>query len=222
MKKVGSKFTITATDKYTKGVKIGFKKNKGGIINDFSRIFPQKHGFSIHEYRLEGVSNQKIVIEDVFYVKAISWKEASTKIQNGYIILSDVNSPRFDKLPFKWMDKEGNNLFRRLPENIKGYLYRRSHLFLGAEYAIVGEITEPQGGGPTTLAEVYNKKGERAWCDLFGSYIFFVAKLSEGKELTYNKLLIKSRGYEDFETTFDINEDEKVVDLGSFVLEKEN
>ncbi len=221
MKKIGSKFTITANDKYPKGVKIGFNKDKNGIISGFSRIFPQKHGFSRHEYHLEGVSNQRLVIEDVFYIKAVSWEEASTKIQNGYIILSDVNNPRFDKLPFKWMDKNDNNLFRKLPENIKGYLYRRSHLFLGAEYAIVGEITEPQGGGPTTLAEVYNKKGERAWCDLFGSYIFFVAKLSDGKELTYNKLLVKSKGYEDFETTFDMNKDEKVVNLGSFSLEKE-
>lgn len=219
MKKIGSKFTITATDKHNKGVRIGFNKNNEGIITGFSRIFPQKHGFSRHEYRLEGVSNQKVVIEDVFYVKAISWKEASTKIQNGYIILSDVNNPRFDKLPFKWMDKEGNNLFKKLPTNIKGYLYRRSHLFLGAEYAIVGEIIEPEGGGPTTLVEVYNKEDERAWCDLFGSYVFFVAKLSDGNELSYNKILIKSRGYEDYETTFDINSNEKVLDLGTFALE---
>lgn len=218
-KMINGKYVNDAEDKYDMGQKIGFDYDNGGIYR-FSKILPAKNGYTLHDYIIMKMGEKEIVVENIYYKRAITWKESTTLVQRAYLVIPTDGRPQIEELQFKWLDKKGNNLFNLIPITIKNYLRKKEELFIGAEFVLHGIIAEPKGGGPNTLVEIVNEKGQTAWADIYEGHIFFIGKLSDNNDLNYHKIIIRSKGYKLYQKEFQINKSERVIDLGQFYLQR--
>ncbi|MFW5799340.1 MAG: hypothetical protein ACOCV8_00890 [Spirochaetota bacterium] len=217
LKNMNGRYIIDAEERYDEGVKVGFFRYKG-VIARYKRILPHKNGYTLHDYAIAEVeSGRHIMLENIHYKRAFTWEEASTIVQKPYLIDPSHSKPQVKELPFKWLDDTGYNLMDYIPTGIKRYVEHREQKFIGAEYAIYGEIE--QGAGNSTLVEVYNEEGDKNWCDLYGTYLFFIGKLSDTNGLNYNRIVIRSKGYKDYHKDFEISTNEKrIFDIGRFYM----
>jgi hypothetical protein len=71
------------------------------------------------------------------------------------------------------------------------------------------------------IAEVYNSKVKRGWCDVYESYVVFIASLKDNIDMNYNKLVIRAKGYTDYSKSFDMKSDTRIVNVGEIYLLKE-
>ncbi len=215
--KYGNSWEMVASERYNKGVKIGFHK-QDGVIYRLSRLFPKKNGFAKNDYTVAvNEENEKVIIENTFFTQYKSWKESSTLVQKAYAVLKHSDFSYAKKLYSKWLAKDGTDLLYALPFAVRNSISPSTD-FVGAEYIILAQLRDC---GKTTLAEIFTKKGEREWCDIVDENIIFVASLSSGNNLDYNKIKIKSKGYKDFEFDFEIDKDKRIIDLGEIFMAKD-
>ncbi len=215
----GQYWEIVATEKHPDGVQIGYLY-ENGVIYRFQRLFPKKNGFAKYDYTvLKSNDGQNVVVENIFFTQYKSWKEATTLVQRVYAVLYHNKDPYAKELSYKWLAKDGTDLMNMLPFELRQRINQKDEDFIGAEYVIIAKL---KAAGDTTLAEILTEDNRREWCDIIYGYVFFVATLSDGGDLNYNKLLIKSKGYQDFEYEFEIDENQRVINLGELYLSKEN
>lgn len=218
VKEVNRRNMVTATDKHEKGVKVGYGYYNG-VIYSYSKIMPKWNGFSIKEYAVAKVKgSEKIVLENIGYTRAEDWESSTTVVQRVWEVLEASPKPRVRKITSYWLDKQGKNLFNSLPQGLKNLISKKEEQFIGAEYIVYGEIAQPAGGGPSTIVEIYDKDGEVSWCDTYGGYFFFIGKMSDENGLDYEKILIRSKGYNNYPLDFEIEDGERVIDVGKLYL----
>jgi hypothetical protein len=214
----GQYWEVVASEKYPEGVEIGYLY-QNGIIYRFQRLFPKKNGFAKYDYTvMQSTEGQKVVMENVYFTQYKTWRESSTIVQRVYAILYHNDKPYTKELSYRWISKDGKNLMAMLPFQLRNRINQKDEDFIGAEYIILAKL---KAAGDTTLAEVLTEDGQREWCDIIQGYIFFIATLSHGGGLDYNKIRIKSKGYYDMEFEFEVEEGQRLVDLGEIYLSPE-
>lgn len=226
LREVNGNNVIDVNKRYGKGVTTKYKKQNDTIIG-FTKSLPEKNGFTLHDFVIVRTAETDNIVESIKYIKEGTWEECDTIIQVPYEILpGDISDPksraRITELDFRWIDKEGNDLSQKIPKTVKDVLFTHQSVLIGAEYVLYANIVEPQGlGNYSTIAEIYNDNNERDWCNLINGYLIYIGKLSENKNLSFNTLVIKSKGYNDYYKEFTIEENEKIINIGQISLKKD-
>ncbi|MDH4127512.1 MAG: hypothetical protein OEV44_02075 [Spirochaetota bacterium] len=177
-----------------------------------SGVFPNIQSYITYNFNVEQLANMGLIIHTNFI-------NHSVKDKTILNTLKIFMTPKGNEFKTLWFNHKGEELFNKLPMQIK--FTKQFNIFdlLNTKYVIFGEVlTEKKSRIKNEIiVELYNKLKNRTWCHFANGYYFYLIKFSD-EESDYNKIQILKAGYQYETINFSMNKNKTLQNLSPTYL----
>ena len=214
---------------FTEGItQRGVQFNPQGQIINRNGILPSIQSYISYNLKLipSNISGVSFIIDTSF----INYSAKDhTRLNSVKLWLT----PRGQELKVEWFNQKGEELYHKIPKQIRTTQPLKVINLLNIKHLILGQVLTKNASKkvlkknkeiPITreiIVEIYDKKEQREWCYFGAGYYFYLIQFSD-KAKEYNKIHILKAGFQYETIHFVMDKNKTIINLNPTYLKQVN